>query len=89
MKPSTLSNIGTKVEEDLAKLEIYTVEDFLQYSIYEIYFKMQCINKKWRNKMLVYALFGAVNNVNCIMLSNAEKNHINQEYKKYINLANE
>lgn len=86
MKPSTLMNIGIKVEEDLAKLGIHTVDDLLQRSIYEVYFQMQTLEKKWKNKMLLYALFGAVNNVNCMMLRKVEKIYINEEYQKYINL---
>ncbi len=84
-KPSTLLNIGSKVEEALAKLGIYTIDDFLQRSIYEIYFQMQTLDKKWKNKMLLYALFGAVNNFNCMMLDTQTKRHITTEYEFYIN----
>ncbi len=84
-KPSTLLNIGPKVEEALAKLGIYTIDDFLQRSIYEIYFQMQTLDKKWKNKMLLYALFGAVNNFNCMMLDTQTKRHITTEYEFYIN----
>ena len=84
-KPSTLLNIGPKVEEALAKLGIYTIDEFLQRSIYEIYFQMQTLDKKWKNKMLLYALFGAVNNLNCMMLDTQTKRHIITEYECYIN----
>jgi hypothetical protein len=45
---------------------------------------MQTLDAKWKNKMLLYALFGAVNNFNCMMLDPQTKKHIITEYEFYI-----
>lgn len=81
---SSLTNIGPKVEEALAQIGIRTIEDFQSKSIYEIFFKMKTLDKKWNNKMLLYALFGAVNNINCLYIDEQTKKHICSNYDEYI-----
>ncbi len=84
MNPSSLMNIGEKVEQSLIHLGIHTAEDFLSRSIYDVYFQMQFVNKKWKNKMLLYALFGAVNNINCLHMDSILKKHICNEYNEFL-----
>lgn len=86
---STLVNIGESVTIDLAKIGIFTVDDFKARSVYEVYFLMQSLDKKWKNKMLLYALFGAMNDVNCMNFDAKTKEFIVGEYERYINNEDE
>jgi hypothetical protein len=72
-----LVNIGPKVAAGLAEIGITTPASLKKMGAPEAFCRMRLIDPKWNNKMLLYALYGAIVNKNCLTLSQEEKNQLN------------
>ena len=78
-KLSDLINIGPKVEEGLLEIGIKNADDLIKIGAVEAFCRMRLIDPKWNNKMLLYALHGAITNTNCMSLSGKLKENLIKE----------
>lgn len=78
---SDLINIGPKVEAGLIEIGIKTPAQLAKIGAVEAFLRMRLISPHWNNKMLLYALHGALIGLNCMYLPD----EIKQDLARKIN----
>ena len=74
-----LINIGPKVADGLAEIGITTEEGLREIGAVEAFLRLRLIRPHWNNKMLLYALHGALIGVNCMYLDEDIKRNLNEQ----------
>lgn len=74
-----LMNIGPKVAEGLTEIGITTEEGLREIGAVEAFLRLRLIRPHWNNKMLLYALHGALIGVSCMHLDDDIKRNLNEQ----------
>lgn len=74
-----LKNIGPKVAAGLREIGIDSREQLEEAGYMEAFLRMRLISPHWNHKMLLYALYGAINDTNCMYLPDEIRLRLNEE----------
>lgn len=74
----SLKNIGPAMEGWLKEAGITTPQQLQEIGAVEAYLRIRGLHKNAANKMALYALWGAINNENCLWLDPQVKEMLNQ-----------
>lgn len=79
MQLEKMKSIGPKVAGGLREIGITTPEMLVSIGYLEAFLRMRLISPHWNHKMLLYALYGAINDTNCMYLPDEIKERLNKE----------
>lgn len=79
MKLEKLKNIGPKVAAGLREIGIQDAGSLKEMGYMEAFLRMRLISPHWNHKMLLYALYGALNETNCMHLPDEVKLWLTEE----------
>lgn len=79
---SELRNLGPKLQEYLAKIEIYTEDDLRKAGPIEAFLRMAELSPHLRNRMALYAIYGALTDQDCLRLPQETKDWLEAELQK-------
>lgn len=82
-KISDLKNLGPKMQGYLKEIGVFTDIDLSEKGIYQVYFELGEIYPHLKNLMALYALWGAMENINCLEIPEEIKQQIQRNYKKF------
>ena len=77
-----LVNIGEKVSAALAKLGIVNEHDLRRKGAVDTFYAMVAMDKSWDNLMLLYALQGALLEMNCLAMPDDLKQVLKDQVRK-------
>ncbi len=80
-----LKNIGPVMKNALNEIGVFYRSDIEKLGIYEVYFRIQAIRPSLKHKMALYALFGAINDINCLFLPGDVKREVDLRYVEFLN----
>jgi hypothetical protein len=78
-KLEKLINIGPKVAAGLREIGVNDEAALKDMGYMEAFLRMRLISPHWNHKMLLYALYGAVNETNCMHLPDEIKLRLIEE----------
>ena len=78
-----LINIGPKVAAGLREIGIADEAAFREIGYMEAFLRMRLISPHWNHKMLLYALYGAINESNCMHLPDEIKVRLRDELSSF------
>ncbi len=82
IKPSSLRNLGTRMDQYLAEVGIHTVEDLRQAGPVEAFLRVSQLSGHLKNRMALYAIYGALSDQDCICLPQETKDWLEDELRK-------
>lgn len=74
-----LKNVGPKVAAGLREIGVNNPVDLQKIGYMEAFLRMRLISPHWNNRMLLYALYGALNDTNCMYLPDEIKQRLEKE----------
>lgn len=74
-----LKNIGPKVAAGLREVGIVDAKALREVGYLEAFLRMRLVSPHWNHKMLLYALYGALNETNCMHLPDEVKLWLTEE----------
>ena len=78
-KLEKLMNIGPRIAEGLREIGVPDEDALRKMGYIEAFLHLRLISPHWNNKMLLYALYGALNETNCTYLPDEIKLRIIEE----------
>ncbi|MBA4275036.1 MAG: competence protein TfoX [Alphaproteobacteria bacterium] len=76
---SQLRNLGPAIERYCAEIGIPDAETLQSIGYMETYLRLRALQPRIMNRMALYALYGAMHDVDCMKLPADIKQHLNDE----------